>query len=91
MGLVLACCVPYAIACVVPEKWKGGERLMQWIARRRNARLARLEAELDRKQEELRRTILNLAEELGMEGYEARKALIRESYRASGTVPDRPD
>ena len=90
-GLVLLCCVPYAIAYVVAEKWKGGERLMQWIIRRRDARLARIDAELDHKQEELRRTILNLADALGMEGHEARKALIRESYRASGTVPDRPE
>ena len=54
-------------------------------------RRARLEAELDQKQDELRRTILNIAEALGAEGYEARKALIRESYLASGSVPHRPE
>lgn len=54
-------------------------------------RRARIEAELDAKQDELRRTILSLADALGAEGYEARKALIRESYRASGSVPYRPE
>lgn len=51
-------------------------------------RKARLEAELDRKQEELRRTILQLADALGMEAHEARKLLIRESYLASGRAPN---
>lgn len=55
----------------------------QFGARRR----ARLEAELDRKQDELRATILSLAEAIGMEAHEARKALIRESFLASGRVP----
>ena len=52
-------------------------------------RRARIEAELDQKQDELRRTILDLADALGMEAHEARKALIRESYLASGQVPRR--
>lgn len=51
-------------------------------------RRARIEAELDRKQDELRATILHLADALGMEAHEARKALIRESYRASGYLPN---
>jgi len=51
-------------------------------------REARIEAELDRKQEELRRTILELAEAIGVEAHEARKAMIRESFLASGRVPD---
>ena len=53
-----------------------------------NGRRARIEAELDRKQEQLRRTVLNLADALGMEAHETRRALIRESYLASGKVPD---
>lgn len=51
-------------------------------------RRARIEAELDRKQEELRRTVLQLADALGMEAHEARKALIRESFLASGRTPN---
>lgn len=50
-------------------------------------RRARIEAELDQKQEELRRTILQLATAIGMESHEARRALIRESFLASGRIP----
>lgn len=52
-------------------------------------RRARIEAELDQKQEELRRTILQLATAIRMESHEARRALIRESFLASGQI--RPD
>lgn len=52
-------------------------------------RRARIEAELDRKQDELRRTVLQLADALGMEAHEARKALIRESFLASGRTPSK--
>ena len=51
-------------------------------------RRARIEAELDRKQDELRATILQLADALGMEAHEARRALIRESFLASGRTPN---
>jgi len=51
-------------------------------------RRARIEAELDRKQDELRRTVLQLADTLGMEAHEARKALIRESFLASDRTPN---
>lgn len=51
-------------------------------------RRVRIEAELDQKQEELRRTILQLADALGMEAHEARKALIRESFLSSGKTPE---
>ena len=51
-------------------------------------RRARIEAELDRKQDELRRTVLQLADALGMDAHEARKALIRESFLASGRTPN---
>lgn len=50
-------------------------------------RRARVEAELDQKQEEMRRTILQLATAIGMESHEARRALIRESFLASGRIP----
>lgn len=55
-------------------------------------RIAKVEAELDRKQAELRTSVLNLADALGMEAHEARKEMIRASYLATGTTPDRhPD
>ena len=60
---------------------------MTWIRTRREQQRAAAERELDRKQAELRGTILNLADALGMEAHEARKALIRASFLARGEVP----
>lgn len=60
-------------------------RLQQW----RQHRVRRIEAELDRTQAQLRATILTLASELGADAHEARKALIRESFLASGRTPER--
>lgn len=51
-------------------------------------RQARIEAELDRKEEQLRATVLKLAEALSAEAHEARRRLIRESFMASGDVHD---
>lgn len=71
-----------------------GERavaaIKAFLAARRQVELRATEAELDRKQDELRHTILRLAEALGAEAHEARKALIRESYLASGRAPNQP-
>ncbi len=63
---------------------EGTELLVNWL---RNRRARRIEAELDRTQMELRATILQLASQLGGDAHEARKALIRESFLASGRVP----
>jgi hypothetical protein len=60
--------------------------LVDWWRDRRRRRIARIEAELDRQQAELRATILHLADQLGADAHEARKALIRESFLASGRV-----
>lgn len=57
------------------------------IERRRDAKRARIEAELDRTQAQLRATILQLAAELGGDAHEARKAMIRESYLHRGELP----
>src|SRR3546814_10500840 len=71
--------------------YKGGEWVVKWILERRERQRLAIERELDRTQAELRGTILNLADALGMEAHEARKALIRESYRVSGQAPNRPE
>lgn len=63
--------------------------LMDRTEKRRLIRVNRAEAELDRTQEQLRSTMLQLADALGHEAHEARKALIRESFLASGQVPPR--
>lgn len=57
-----------------------------WRERRRH----RLEAELDRKQCELRAVIFNLADRIAIERAEGGKAaveLVRRSYLATGRVP----
>lgn len=66
----------------------GGMTLVDLFKSRRTRRVARIEADLDRTQAELRQTILRLAEELGADAHEARKALIRESFLATGSMPD---
>ncbi len=76
-----------AVSALMNGLQRRRERLMNWLARRREARMTRIETELDRTQEELRATVLTLAQALGAEAHEARKALIRESYRASGKLP----
>lgn len=84
---VLAIILPYAVVCLTIAAVQGGQALMKWLQDRRQARLARFEAELDRKQAELRAATLRLADALGQEAHEARKALIRESFLARGELP----
>lgn len=67
--------------------WAGVTALMDWLKVLRERKRAQIERELDRKQAELRATILTLAEQLGADAHEARKALIRESYLATGQTP----
>lgn len=62
--------------------------VVDWLSTLRERKRARVERELNRKQAELRATIFTLAERLNMDAHEARKALIRESYLASGRLPD---
>lgn len=91
-GILVLLALPFlAVGYVIIGVVKGGELLMKSIRNVRYVRTQRTKAELDRKQEELRRTILSLADALGMEAHEARKALIRESYRASGQVPNQSE
>lgn len=56
----------------------------------RQSRRDRAEKALTAQELQLRRTILQLAEQLGAEAHEARKTLIRESFLASGRVPPPP-
>jgi hypothetical protein len=57
--------------------------VVDWLSTLRERKRARIEREPDRKQAELRATIIALAEHLNMDAHEARKALIRESYLAT--------
>ncbi|MFZ8756964.1 hypothetical protein ACO03V_06025 [Microbacterium sp. HMH0099] len=88
LGLVVLAGLPllafFALLDKVPDMigWIGEQ-----IERRRDAKRARIEAELDRTQAELRATILQLAAELGADAHEARKAMIRESYLHRGELP----
>lgn len=60
-----------------------GEVYEEWRKRRR----ARIEAELNAKAEQLRRTILSLADELAADREEASKALTRAMFLTSGRNP----
>ncbi len=60
---------------------------VEWLKELSDRRRTRIERELDVVQERMRATIFQLASELGADAHEARKALIRESYLASGQLP----
>lgn len=60
---------------------------VEWLKELSDRRRTRIERELDVAQEQMRATIFQLASELGADAHEARKALIRESYLASGQLP----
>lgn len=88
MAILGLLAVPFVLAgWVLYGICAGGDWLVKYLLERRRQRQARIEAELDRKQTELRRTILTLASELNGNALEARKALIRESFLARGEIP----
>lgn len=92
LGLLALIGLPFLVlGWLIGAAIEGAEQLMNWLYRRREARSARIEADLDRTQDELRATILRLAGSLGVEAHEARRALIRESYLATGRVLDKPE
>lgn len=64
----------------------GVENLSDWLDHRRTARVARIEAELDAKARELRRTIYSLAEQLAAERDDVSRQMTRTAYLASGTA-----
>ncbi len=82
LAIVLGAC---AVAVVIERGILGP--VEDWFRRRQDRKRARIEADLDRTQAELRQTIFQLAAALNGDALEARKALIRESYLARGEVP----
>lgn len=88
-GLLALAALPLiAVAAIGNGLIVAGEWAVEKYRSFKQRKRARLEAELDRKQLELRATILRLASELGADAHEARKAMIRESYLATGrTTP----
>lgn len=63
------------------------EAAAAWFARRRQSRIAAIEAELDQKQEQLRRTILNLATQLAAERDEVSREMARQASLTSRKNP----
>lgn len=72
VGVVVLYFLPYAVADFYQEV--------------RERRRKKIEAELDRRQEELRLTILQLASALNEDASHARRALVRECFLARGEV-----
>lgn len=91
VGLLALLALPVlALFALLEAAEEPGRRLMDWIKACRYRRIDRVEAELDREQDEMRATMLHLADALGADAHEARKALIRESYLATGRMPEKP-
>lgn len=63
------------------------ESITYSIKQRRQRRIARIEAELDAKQEQLRRTILSLAQQLAAERDETSRQMARAAFLTSGKTP----
>lgn len=63
------------------------EDVAQWMKERRERRVTRIEAELDAKSEQLRRTILSLAEQLVAERSEAARQMTRHAFLTSRRTP----
>lgn len=83
--LLLPIIAVYGIAWLIGA---GVMWIVDWLSTLRERKRAKAERELDRKQAQVRATIFTIAEHLNMDAHEARKALIRESYLASGRLPD---
>jgi len=63
------------------------EQIIAWAKARKRRRSAVIEAELDRKAEELQQEIYEMASQLRLDGQQAREAMIREAYERAGRVP----
>jgi len=86
MGVTLAGLTLLALGIVLFVQFLV-EAVTAWFARRRQARIAAIEAELDAKQAELRRTILNLAQQLAAERDMVSREMARQAFLASGKTP----
>ncbi len=64
-----------------------GPALWRWWVARRQRKIAAIEAELDRKADELQQAIYAMASQLRMDSRQARQDIIREAYRRSGRAP----
>jgi len=63
------------------------EQIIVWFRARRRRKIAAIEAELDRKAEELQQEIYEMASQLRLGSQKAREDMIREAYRRAGRVP----
>ncbi|MDX2375634.1 hypothetical protein M4I32_02330 [Microbacterium sp. LRZ72] len=90
LGLLALVGLPFLLLTAVLEK---GAEVVEYLVqqRRRGKRrnVAQIEAELDATEEELRGAVLRLATAMSTEAHEARRAMIRASHQASGTLPSR--
>lgn len=80
-GAIAILLIAVALYCI-------GVFILDELALARQRRIARIEAELDAKSEQLPRTILNLAEQLAAERDEVSRELTEQAFLASGkTTP----
>lgn len=78
---VIGCVGLYLLGQMIIESIRDG------LERRHQRRIARIEAELDEKQAELRRTILNLATQLAAERDEVSREMARQASLTSRKSP----
>ncbi|WP_416442590.1 hypothetical protein AB3K78_09185 [Leucobacter sp. HNU] len=79
-SFLIAYAVIYGIEVLV-------EVIVEWREQRRQVQMARIEADLDAAQNDLRLAVLALAEHLAADRDEASRALTRAAYLSSGGVP----
>lgn len=89
VGLLALAGLPLLLAAAAVEKCvEGAEAVVERRRRSKEREIARVDVEIDAKQEELRATVLRLATLMSGEAHEARRAMIRASYEAAGQRPD---
>ncbi|GEM_PF-7062895 len=63
-----------------------GPEIWRWWKEHQRRKLAVIEAELDRKAEELQQEIYEMASQLRLDSQQAREDMIREAYERAGRV-----
>lgn len=86
IAVVLA--ILFGINVIVLFVLTQGEELWRWWVARRRRKIAAIEAELDRKADELQQAIYEVASQLRMNSQQAREDMIREAYRRAGRAPN---